>query len=205
VFNVVQGDSETVDCLLDHPAIQAVSFVGSTPVAEHIYRRGTMAGKRVQALGGAKNHMVVLPDADLDQAVDALLGAAYGSAGERCMAISVAIAVGDRLGDCFVEALAPRVKALRMGPGDAPGVEMGPLVTGAHLSRVKSYPSPSKREPALSWTAAMLLSPKTVKASFSEVPCLIMSDLKCAFTGKRFSVRFSAWCVSMTFGRQSNW
>ena len=161
VFNVVQGDSETVDCLLDHPAIQAVSFVGSTPVAEHIYRRGTMAGKRVQARGGAKNHMVVLPDADLDQAVDALLGAAYGSAGERCMAISVAIAVGDRLGDCFVEALAPRVKALRMGPGDAPGVEMG--------------------------------------------PCLIMSDLKCAFTGKRFSVRFSAWCVSMTFGRQSNW
>jgi malonate-semialdehyde dehydrogenase (acetylating) / methylmalonate-semialdehyde dehydrogenase len=139
VLNVVHGDRETVDFLLDHPAIQAVSFVGSTPVAEQVYRRGTAAGKRVQALGGAKNHMVVLPDADLDHAVDALIGAAYGSAGERCMAISVAIAVGDRLADRLVEALAPRVKALKIGPGDADGVEMGPLVTAAHLSRVKSY------------------------------------------------------------------
>ena len=138
-LNVVHGDRETVDYLLDHPEIQALSFVGSTPVAEYVYRRGTAAGKRVQALGGAKNHMVVLPDADLDQAVDALIGAAYGSAGERCMAISVAITVGDRLGDRLVEALAPRVRELKMGAGDVAGVEMGPLVTAAHLSRVKSY------------------------------------------------------------------
>jgi malonate-semialdehyde dehydrogenase (acetylating)/methylmalonate-semialdehyde dehydrogenase len=138
-LNVLHGDRETVDCLLAHPAIQAVSFVGSTPVAEHVFRQGTAAGKRVQALGGAKNHLVVLPDADLDQAVDALIGAAYGSAGERCMAISVVIAVGDRLGDRLVEALAPRVKALKIGAGNSPDVEMGPLVTAAHLSRVKSY------------------------------------------------------------------
>ena len=139
VLNVVHGDAETVNYLLDHPVIQAVSFVGSTPVAEHVFRRGTAAGKRVQALGGAKNHLVVLPDADLEQAVDALVGAAYGSAGERCMAVSVAIVVGDRLGDRLVEALAPRVQALKVGPGNADGVEMGPLVTAAHLSRVKSY------------------------------------------------------------------
>jgi malonate-semialdehyde dehydrogenase (acetylating)/methylmalonate-semialdehyde dehydrogenase len=139
VFNVVHGDGETVDHLLDSPIVEAVSFVGSTRVAEHVFRRGTAAGKRVQALGGAKNHMVVLPDADIDRAVDALIGSAYGSAGERCMAISVAIAVGNRLGDLLVEALVPRVKALKIGPGDISGVEMGPLVTGAHLSRVKSY------------------------------------------------------------------
>jgi malonate-semialdehyde dehydrogenase (acetylating)/methylmalonate-semialdehyde dehydrogenase len=138
-LNVVHGDRETVNHLLDHPEIQALSFVGSTPVAEYVYHRGTAAGKRVQALGGAKNHMVVLPDADLDQAVDALIGAAYGSAGERCMAISVAITVGDRLGDRLVEALAPRVRELKIGAGDVAGVEMGPLVTAAHLSRVKSY------------------------------------------------------------------
>jgi malonate-semialdehyde dehydrogenase (acetylating) / methylmalonate-semialdehyde dehydrogenase len=138
-LNVVHGDRVTVDCLLDHPGIEALSFVGSTPVAEHVFRRGTAAGKRVQALGGAKNQMVVLPDADIDQAVDALIGAAYGSAGERCMAISVAITVGDRLGDRLVEALAPRVTAIKVGAGNAAGVEMGPLVTAAHLARVKSY------------------------------------------------------------------
>jgi malonate-semialdehyde dehydrogenase (acetylating) / methylmalonate-semialdehyde dehydrogenase len=139
VFNVVHGDKETVDALLDHPQIQAVSFVGSTPVAEYVYHRGTASGKRVQALGGAKNHLVVLPDADVTQAADALIGAAYGSAGERCMAISVAIAVGDRLGDRLVEELIPRVAALKVGPGDFAGMEMGPLVNKAHLERVRSY------------------------------------------------------------------
>jgi len=148
VLNVVHGDGETVDYLLDHPAIQGVSFVGSTPVAEHVFRRGTASGKRVQALGGAKNHLVVLPDADVEQAVDALIGAAYGSAGERCMAVSVAIAVGDRLGDRLVETLAPRVKALKIGAGDVSGVEMGPLVTAAHLARVKSYVALGKKEGA---------------------------------------------------------
>ena len=139
VFNVIHGDKEIVDALLDHPEINAISFVGSTPVAEYVYRRATAAGKRVQSLGGAKNHMVVLPDADVRQAADALIGAAYGSAGERCMAVSVAVAVGDRLGDRLVEELIPRVKSLKIGPGNQEGVEMGPLVTKAHLDRVESY------------------------------------------------------------------
>ena len=148
VFNVLQGDKETVDGLLSHPQIQAVSFVGSTPVAEYVYRSGTAAGKRVQALGGAKNHLVVLPDADVEQAADALIGAAYGSAGERCMAVSVAIAVGDRLGDRLVEELIPRIRSLKIGPGDLEGMEMGPLVTKAHLDRVVSYIELGTREGA---------------------------------------------------------
>ncbi len=138
VFNVVNGDRVAVERLLAHPDVAAVSFVGSTPVAESVYRAGTNAGKRVQALGGAKNHLVALPDADLDGTVDALIGAGYGSAGERCMAISVAVAVGE-IADPLVARLAERVRALRIGPGDAPGVEMGPLVTGEHLARVRSY------------------------------------------------------------------
>jgi malonate-semialdehyde dehydrogenase (acetylating)/methylmalonate-semialdehyde dehydrogenase len=137
-----------VDGLLNHPQIQAVSFVGSTPVAEYVYRSGTAAGKRIQALGGAKNHLVVLPDADVEQAADALIGAAYGSAGERCMAVSVAIAVGDRLGDRLVEELIPRVRSLKIGPGDLEGMEMGPLVTKAHLDRVVSYIELGTREGA---------------------------------------------------------
>ncbi|MFG6412635.1 CoA-acylating methylmalonate-semialdehyde dehydrogenase [Roseateles sp. DC23W] len=136
LFSVIQGDKDIVDAILAHPGIAAVSFVGSTPVAEHIYQVGTAHGKRVQALGGAKNHMVVMPDADLDGAVDALMGAAYGSAGERCMAISVCVAVGD-VGDKLVAALAPKVKALRIGEGHQPGAEMGPLITRASQQRVE--------------------------------------------------------------------
>ncbi|MFN3303603.1 MAG: CoA-acylating methylmalonate-semialdehyde dehydrogenase [Roseateles sp.] len=136
VFSVVQGDKDIVDAILAHPGIAAVSFVGSTPVAEHIYQVGTAHGKRVQALGGAKNHMVVMPDADLDGAVDALMGAAYGSAGERCMAISVCVAVGD-VGDKLVAALAPKVKALKIGEGHQEGAEMGPLITRASQQRVE--------------------------------------------------------------------
>jgi malonate-semialdehyde dehydrogenase (acetylating) / methylmalonate-semialdehyde dehydrogenase len=139
VFNVVNGAKEAVDAILTHPDVVAVSFVGSTPVAEHVYRTGTDHGKRVQALGGAKNHMVVMPDADLDMAVDALMGAAYGSAGERCMAISVAVPVGERTADALVERLAPRVRQLKIGPGTEPGVEMGPLVTAEHLEKVRGY------------------------------------------------------------------
>lgn len=139
VFNVVQGDREAVDALLHHPEIAAVSFVGSTPVARHIYLEGTSHGKRVQALGGAKNHLVVMPDADLDQVTDALLGAAFGSAGERCMAISVAVAVGDEVADRLVAKLVPRIKALRIGAPDDASTEMGPLVTGEHLERVRGY------------------------------------------------------------------
>jgi malonate-semialdehyde dehydrogenase (acetylating)/methylmalonate-semialdehyde dehydrogenase len=139
VFNVVNGDKEAVDTLLTHPDIAAVSFVGSTAVAEHIYRTGTQHAKRVQALGGAKNHMVVMPDADLEQAADALMGAAFGSAGERCMAISVAVTVGDETADALIARLAPRIRALKVGPATDPDAEMGPLVTRAHLDRVRGY------------------------------------------------------------------
>lgn len=139
VFQVVHGDKEAVDALLTHPLVSAVSFVGSTPIARYIYATGCAHGKRVQALGGAKNHMIVLPDADLDQATDALMGAAFGSAGERCMAISVAVPVGEKTADALMERLLPRVRALKVGPGTDPQAEMGPLVTGAHLAKVRGY------------------------------------------------------------------
>jgi len=139
VFNVVQGDKEAVDALLHHPVIQAVSFVGSTPIARYIYETAARTGKRCQALGGAKNHMVVMPDADLDRAVDALMGAGYGSAGERCMAVSVAVPVGRETADALVARLAPRVQALKVGPGTDPEAEMGPLVTRAHRDKVAAY------------------------------------------------------------------
>ncbi|MEM7652370.1 MAG: CoA-acylating methylmalonate-semialdehyde dehydrogenase [Pseudomonadota bacterium] len=137
VFSVVQGDREAVEAILAHPGISAVSFVGSTPIAEHIYHTGCTNNKRVQALGGAKNHMVVMPDADLEQATDALIGAAYGSAGERCMAISVAVAVGEQTGDALVKKLTPRVQSLKVGPGTDAEAEMGPLITSQHLAKVE--------------------------------------------------------------------
>ncbi len=139
VFNIVHGDKEAVDTLLDDPRVQAVSFVGSTPIAEYLYARGSAAGKRIQALGGAKNHMVVMPDADMEQAANALLGAGYGSAGERCMAISVAVCVGDATADTLVGKLKPMVEALRVGPGCQGEPDMGPLVTGAHRDKVRAY------------------------------------------------------------------
>ena len=139
VLNVLHGDREAVDALIAHPGVDAVSFVGSTPIAERVYRAAAQAGKRVQALGGAKNHLVVMPDADLDQTVEALMGSAYGSAGERCMAVSVAVAVGDEVADALVERLVPRIRDLRIGSFRDPEVEMGPLVTGAHRSRVEGY------------------------------------------------------------------
>ena len=138
VFTVVNGDREAVDAILGHPDIAAVSFVGSTPVARHIYETGTRHGKRVQALGGAKNHMVVLPDADVDMAADAAVSAAYGSAGERCMAISVVVTVGD-VADPLVDAIAARLPKLRIGAGTDPDSEMGPLITREHRDRVASY------------------------------------------------------------------
>jgi malonate-semialdehyde dehydrogenase (acetylating) / methylmalonate-semialdehyde dehydrogenase len=138
VFTVVNGDREAVDALLTHPDVAAVSFVGSTPVAKHVFTTATGSGKRVQALGGAKNHMVVLPDADLDLAADAAVSAGFGSAGERCMAISAVVAVGD-VGDRLVPAIAERMAALRVGPGTDPDSEMGPLVTAQHRDRVAGY------------------------------------------------------------------
>jgi malonate-semialdehyde dehydrogenase (acetylating)/methylmalonate-semialdehyde dehydrogenase len=138
VLNVVNGDKEAVDALLGDPRIAAVSFVGSTPIAEYVYRSATAQGKRVQALGGAKNHLVVMPDANLDLAADALIGAAYGSAGERCMAIAVAVAVGN-VGNALIRSLIPKINGLRIGPGTDTDVDMGPLVTRSHLDRVKGY------------------------------------------------------------------
>jgi malonate-semialdehyde dehydrogenase (acetylating)/methylmalonate-semialdehyde dehydrogenase len=138
VFNVVHGDKVAVDRILDHPAVRGVSFVGSTPIARYVYGRGTGNGKRVQALGGAKNHMVVLPDADLGLAADAAVSAGFGSAGERCMAVSVVVAV-DPTGDDLVAAIRERITGLKVGDGRRPGCEMGPLVTGAHRDKVVSY------------------------------------------------------------------
>jgi malonate-semialdehyde dehydrogenase (acetylating)/methylmalonate-semialdehyde dehydrogenase len=138
VFNVVHGDRVAVDAILEHPGIAAVSFVGSTPVARHIYQTGTANGKRVQALGGAKNHMIVLPDADVDMAADAAVSAAYGSAGERCMAISVVVAVGD-VADPLVDAIEGRLPQIKVGGGDDPEAEMGPLITREHRDKVASY------------------------------------------------------------------
>src|SRR5512146_3123209 len=138
VFNVVHGDKVAVDRILEHPVIKAVSFVGSTPIARYIYETGTRAGKRVQALGGAKNHMIVLPDADIDMAADAAISAGFGSAGERCMAIATVVAVGS-VADPLVEAIKARLPRVKIGPGSDPASEMGPLVTRQHRDKVASY------------------------------------------------------------------
>ncbi len=139
VFNVVMGDKEAVDAILEHQDIEAVSFVGSTQVGEYIYKKGTSHNKRVQALCGAKNHMVIMPDADVDLSVNSLLGSVYGSAGERCMAISVAVIVGDEMADKVIEKLAPKVKGLKIGAYDKPGVEMGPIISKESLEKIKNY------------------------------------------------------------------
>ncbi|MCA0399633.1 MAG: CoA-acylating methylmalonate-semialdehyde dehydrogenase [Proteobacteria bacterium] len=139
IFNVVNGDKDAVDAILDHPDIKAIGFVGSTPIAEYIYSRGCANGKRVQCFGGAKNHMVIMPDADMDQTVDALIGAGYGSAGERCMAISVAVPVGQKTADELVKRLIPRVEALKIGPSTDSSADFGPVVTAAALERIKGY------------------------------------------------------------------
>ena len=139
ILNVVNGDKEAVDAILDHPEIKAVGFVGSTPIAEYIYARGCANGKRVQCFGGAKNHMIVMPDADMDQAVDALIGAGYGSAGERCMAISVAVPVGKATADELVKRLIPRVESLKIGPSTDLNADYGPVVSKAAMEKIKSY------------------------------------------------------------------
>ncbi|MFC6706015.1 CoA-acylating methylmalonate-semialdehyde dehydrogenase [Flexivirga alba] len=147
VFSVLQGDKVAVDGLLQHPDVDAISFVGSTPIAKHIYETGTKAGKRVQALGGAKNHMMVLPDADLDVAADAAISAAYGAAGERCMAISVVVAVG-AIADPLLDAIKSRIPSLLVGPGDQDGTDMGPLITAQHREKVVDYINRGEQEGA---------------------------------------------------------
>ena len=171
VFTVVNGDKEAVDALLTDERVKAVSFVGSTPIAEYIYTTGSAHGKRVQALGGAKNHMVVMPDADLDMAVNALMGAAYGSAGERCMAISVAVAVGD-VGDALVSALAGKVRALKVGIGTDPEAEMGPLVTREHRDKVRAYIASGVEQGAALLVDGRVHSIATDSPGFFLGPCL---------------------------------
>ena len=139
VFNIINGDKDAVNALLEHPDIEAISFVGSTPIAKHVHETASKNGKRVQALGGAKNHMIIMPDADMDAAVKGLMGAAYGSAGERCMAISIAVAVGDEVADDLIGRLTASISKLKVGPGMDEGVEMGPLVSKAHKEKVVSY------------------------------------------------------------------
>jgi malonate-semialdehyde dehydrogenase (acetylating)/methylmalonate-semialdehyde dehydrogenase len=148
ILNVVNGDKEAVDTLLTDPRVQAIGFVGSTPIAQYIYATGCAHGKRVQCFGGAKNHMIVMPDADMDQAVDALIGAGYGSAGERCMAISVAVPVGEKTADILVKKLIPRVEALKIGTSTDPNADYGPMVTRAHLNKVKGYVETGVKEDA---------------------------------------------------------
>ncbi|MCC6948520.1 MAG: CoA-acylating methylmalonate-semialdehyde dehydrogenase [Bradyrhizobiaceae bacterium] len=148
IFNVVNGDKVAVDAILDDPDIRAVGFVGSTPIAEYVFTRGTAHGKRVQAFGGAKNHMIVMPDADMDQVVDALVGAGYGSAGERCMAISVAVPVGKKTADNLVDRLIPRVESLKIGPSTSTDADFGPLITKQHLEKVLGYVETGVKEGA---------------------------------------------------------
>ena len=139
VLNVVNGDKEVVDAILNHPEVKAVSFVGSSDIAQYVYATGTANGKRVQAMGGAKNHGIIMPDANLDQAVQDIIGAAYGSAGERCMALSTAVAVGDKTADAFLERLMPEIDALKVGISTDPDAHYGPVVTAAHRERIESY------------------------------------------------------------------
>ena len=194
VFNVVQGDKVAVDALLAHPDVKALSFVGSTPIAHYIYETGAQHGKRVQALGGAKNHMVVMPDADLEQAVDALIGAAYGSAGERCMAISVAVLVGD-VADRIVPMLAERATRLDVKNGMERDAEMGPIVTREAKARIEGYiASASRKARRSSSTAAASRCRATRRASSPAARCSTTSRRRCGSTRKRSSARCCA-CV----------
>jgi malonate-semialdehyde dehydrogenase (acetylating) / methylmalonate-semialdehyde dehydrogenase len=172
VFNVIQGDKEAVEALLEHPDVSAVSFVGSTPVARALYARASASGKRVQALGGAKNHAVVMPDADLETASEALVGAAFGSAGERCMAVAVAVVVGNENADALLRRLTDRLLGLRVGPSDQEGVEMGPLITPAHLERVRAYIELGVREGARLVVDGRSLRPANAGAGFFLGPSL---------------------------------
>ena len=203
VFNVVQGDKEAVDALLEHPDVKAISFVGSTPIANYIYETGAHHGKRVQALGGAKNHMVVMPDADLEQAVDALIGAGYGSAGERCMAISVAVLVGD-VADKLVPMLAERARTLKVRNGTNLEAEMGPIVTRAAHERITGYIAQGEKEGAkLVFDGRAVrhgASRRRVRATASgwAARCSTTSRPRCASTRKRSSARCSPACACPT-------
>jgi malonate-semialdehyde dehydrogenase (acetylating)/methylmalonate-semialdehyde dehydrogenase len=209
VFNVVQGDKEAVDALIEHPDVKAVSFVGSTPIANYIYETGARHGKRVQALGGAKNHMIVMPDADIDQAVDALIGAGYGSAGERCMAISVAVLVGDAA-DKLVPKLIERTKALKVLNGTNLAAEMGPIVTRAAHERISGYIDLGVKEGAQLLVDGRGFDGKQAGEGceggfWLGARCLTMSRPPCASTRKRFSAPCWRWCAPRILARPCSW
>jgi len=204
VFTVVHGDSVAVNALLDHPGVAGISFVGSTPVARHVFERATGSGKRCQALGGAKNHAVVLPDADVASAADALTAAGYGSAGERCMAVSAVVAVGDA--DPLVRELAERATALVTGPGTDPGSDMGPLITAAHRDRVAGYVGSAEDE-----GATVVVDGRDVKVPGADDGFFVGPTLvdhvtrRWRSTGTRSSARSCPCSVSTPWTRPSRW
>jgi malonate-semialdehyde dehydrogenase (acetylating) / methylmalonate-semialdehyde dehydrogenase len=204
VFSVVQGDKVAVDALLTHPDVKALSFVGSTPIAQYIYETGAHHGKRVQALGGAKNHMVVMPDADLGQAVDALIGSAYGSAGERCMAISVAVLVGD-VADRIVPLLAERAKALKVKNGMELDAEMGPIVTREARDRIEKFIGLGVDEGATLVVDGRGFKVPGHEAGFFTGGTLFDHVLPCASTGKRSSAPCWPACARRTSPRRCSW
>ena len=172
VLQIVNGDKETVDAILEDPDIQAVSFVGSSAIAEYVYARGTAHGKRVQAMGGAKNHAIVMPDADLDSVVNELMGAGYGSAGERCMAISVVVPVTDRIAESLVHKLKRRVEALKIGLPTDPDAAYGPLITAAHRKKVLDYIALGNRKARTSWSTGAASPCRAMRTgSFSAAAC----------------------------------
>ena len=204
VFNVVNGDKEAVDALLAHPDVQAVSFVGSTPIAKYIFSTGTAHGKRVQALGGAKNHAVIMPDADPEMAADALVGAAYGSAGERCMAISVAVFVGDAIADNVLGRVREKISVMKVGASDDKNAEMGPLVTATHRDKVTGYIDSGASEGAeLVVDGRKLTCRDTRTATTSGRRCSIASPRICGSTRTRSSDRCSRRCVWAATTRRS--
>ena len=201
ILNVVNGDKEAVDAILDDPDIQAVGFVGSTPIAEYIYARGCAAGKRVQCFGGAKNHMIIMPDADMDQAVDALIGAGYGSAGERCMAVSVAVPVGQKTADALIEKLIPRVESLKIGPSTSSDADFGPLVTAAHLKKVKDYVDIGIKEGAKLRVDGRDFKHAGLRERLlhGRLPVRRGHARRCASTRRRSSAPCCRWCAPRTY------
>lgn len=194
VVNVLQGDRETVDALLHHPDVKAVSFVGSTVVAEQVYKTATMQNKRVQAFGGAKNHCIVMPDADLEQAAEALVASAYGSAGERCMAVSVIVSISDKPADTLVKKMKPMIENLKIGSGFAKNIDMGPLVTKQHWEKVKSYVELGKQEGAKLVIDGSDYKPKDLNSGFFMGGCLF-DDVKPAMRIYREEIFGPVLCI----------
>ena len=191
VINVVHGDKSAVDTLLDHPDVKAVSFVGSTPIAEYVYRRGTDSAKRVQALGGAKNHMIIMPDADMNQAADALMGAGFGSAGERCMAVSVAVPIGEETGSKLIEALKPKVEALKIGPSTDAEAEWARSSPRLPRNALRASSTAASHRVPISWSMAVASRCRAMKGAISSAA---RCSTRCALTWISIRPRSSGLC-----------